>query len=117
MMSLYIRFLIVAIGSSALTWLAIKYLIVKYRLDIAGGAIDLVACVVAASSTCGFIGIVLVDRTQYAESALFYWMVPIAIGFVFGVITCRQITEDALDRFQGTKSRKLVCVQKTLSFA
>ena len=91
MMNLYIHFLIVSSGSSVLTWLAIKYLILKYQLNSEASTVDLIACVIASSSACGFIGIVLVDRTQYAESALFYWAVPIIIGFVFSVIACRQI--------------------------
>lgn len=97
MMNLYVRFLIVALGSSVLAWLAIKYFIQRYELNTKVRKLDLLACVGTASSTCGFIGIVLVDRTKYAESALFYWGVPITVGFVFGVIACRQLFQTTSD--------------------
>ncbi|MBL0038828.1 MAG: hypothetical protein IPP36_09885 [Nitrosomonadales bacterium] len=91
MNNLYIRFLIVAVGSSALAWIIIKYLISKYHSKSNVSIFDLLACVIGASSTCGFIGIVLVDGTQYAKSAIFYWGIPIIFGFIFGVAACHQL--------------------------
>lgn len=91
MINLYARFLVVAIGSSVLTLAAVKYLFWERFSPFEGRIMQLFACAVVASSTCGFIGIILVDGTRYAESPLFNWAAPIAIGSVFGVIACRQI--------------------------
>jgi len=91
MIDLYIRLLIVAVISSTLAWIVIKYLLSKYHYNLNVGTLDLLVCVIVASSVFGFVGIVLVDRTQYAELALFYWGIPIALGSVFGVIAFRQI--------------------------
>jgi hypothetical protein len=91
MMNLYIRFLIVAVVSSVLAWATVKYLLWKYYTRSEVSLLDLLACVITASATCGFVGIVLVDTSAYAESALFYWGIPIGIGFVFGVVAGRQV--------------------------
>ena len=99
MADIYFRFIMVAAGSSTLAWLAMKYLIARHQGVCEVRSLDLLVAVVLASSTCGFVGIMLIDGTKYANSPFFYWLLPIAIGSVFGVIGCQQV-------FLSSKSEK-----------
>lgn len=91
MSDIYTRFLIVVLVSSPLAWLILKYLIQRYHTKAEISPLTLWACVIGASATCGFIGIVLVDGSQYAESAIFFWGVPILFGVIFGATACHQL--------------------------
>ena len=99
MINIYLRFLIVAVGASALAWFAMKYFMARYQFECELQSLDLLIAIILASSVCGFVGIMLIDETQFAESALFYWLAPIVIGSVFGVIGTLQI-------FLSSRSRK-----------
>jgi hypothetical protein len=90
-MNPYIRFLIVAIASTLLAWFATKYPSIRNRTRADLRTADLLACLVAACSTCAFIGIILIDSSRYVDSFLFYWIGPIVIGAVFGVIACKEV--------------------------
>jgi len=91
MQNIYLRFLIVSIGSSTLALFAIKYYMARYQFECKIKSMDLLIGVAFASSACGFVGIMLIDGTRFDKSVILYWLFPIVIGSVFGVIGTLQI--------------------------
>lgn len=97
MSDIYTRFMIVVLVSSPLAWLILKYLVWKHHTEVDLSPLTLWACVIAASATCGFVGILLVDGSQYAGASVFFWGIPILFGTTFGVVACLQLFESCGD--------------------